>query len=254
MTDAAPAGPPDAAAVRAAVAAGQERLRALLPGLTDPAVREPSALPGWSRAHVLSHIEGIGLAMARQARAALHGELVEPYDGGFPARTAAIEEGARRGAAELRAAVGAALDEASAAWAAVGPGDWSRPVRYRDGDLRGALLCWWRELAVHTADARLGPGPAQWPRELCHHLLEYLAPRAPEGVRLVLVPVDQGTAHAEGTARPVREYGPAGAPVVTVRGPLTALTAWLAGREPDAPPAADRAGAAGPLPELRPWP
>ncbi|MGY5128412.1 maleylpyruvate isomerase N-terminal domain-containing protein [Streptomyces nigrescens] len=58
-------------AVRAAIEAGQERLRALLPALTDDGVREPSELPGWSRAHVLSHIEGVALALARQARCAV---------------------------------------------------------------------------------------------------------------------------------------------------------------------------------------
>ncbi|MFJ5678131.1 maleylpyruvate isomerase family mycothiol-dependent enzyme [Streptomyces sp. NPDC093097] len=241
-----PGAAPDADAVREAVEAGQARLRALLPGLTDTAIREPSALPGWSRAHVLAHIEGIGLAMARQARYALRGESIDPYDGGRPARAAAIEAGARRDAAALRAAVAQALAEASAAWAAVGPDDWSRPVRYRDGALRGALLAWWRELTIHTSDARLGPGPQQWPPELCHHLLDHLAPRAPEGVRLVLEPVDVPAA--------VRRYGPADAPVVTVRGPLTALAAWLAGRTPHTRLGCERAGTAGPLPELGPWP
>ncbi|SHM86704.1 maleylpyruvate isomerase [Streptomyces yunnanensis] len=241
-----PAGAPLAAeAVRDAVEAGHARLRALLPGLTDAAVRAPSALPGWSRAHVLAHIEGIGRAMARQARYALRGELIEPYDGGFPARTAAIEEGARRDAAALRTAVGDALAEASAAWAAVGPDDWSRPVRYRDGALRDALLAWWRELVIHTSDADLGHGTDQWPPELCHHLLAYLAPRAPEGVRLVLEPACEAAA---------LWYGPADAPVVIVRGPLTALAAWLAGRAPHTPLGCVRAGVAGPLPELRPWP
>ncbi|WP_257980709.1 maleylpyruvate isomerase family mycothiol-dependent enzyme [Streptomyces sp. CB02959] len=241
-----PEAEPTAEAVREAVEAGQALLRALLPGLTDAVVREPSALPGWSRAHVLAHIEGIGLAMARQARYALRGELVEPYDGGPPARAAAIEEGSRRSVAALRTAVEDALAEASAAWAAVGPDDWSRPVGYRDGPLRGALLAWWRELAIHTTDAGLGPGTDGWPRELCHHLMDHLAPRAPEGVRLVLVP-------AEGPAA-VRRYGPADGPVVTVRGPLTALAAWLAGRAPHTPLVCERAGTAGPLPELRPWP
>ncbi|MFE6689354.1 maleylpyruvate isomerase family mycothiol-dependent enzyme [Streptomyces sp. NPDC057743] len=239
-----PPAPLTADAVRAAVETGQARLHALLPDLTDAAVRAPSALPGWSRAHVLAHIEGIGLAMARQARRALRGELIDLYDGGFPARTAAIEAGAGRDAAALRAAVAGALSEASAAWAAVGPDDWSRPVRYRDGVLRDALLAWWRELTLHTTDALLGPGPQQWPRELCHHLLDYLAPRAPEGVQLVLAPVDD--------AKAARPYGPADAPVVTVRGPLTALAAWLAGRTPHAHLECD--GCDGPLPELRPWP
>ncbi|MEU9121509.1 maleylpyruvate isomerase family mycothiol-dependent enzyme [Streptomyces sp. NPDC048506] len=235
--------PPEA--VRERIEAGQARLRALLPGLTEAGIREPSELPGWSRAHVLAHIEGIGLAMARQARHALRGELIEPYDGGRPARAAGIEAGSRRDAAALGRAVAAALDEASAAWAAVGPADWSRPVHYRDGDLRTALLCWWRELEIHLVDAGMGHGPQDWPRELCHHLLDHLAPRAPHGLHLVLEATDEPSA---------RPFGPQGAPTVTVRGPLTALTAWMAGRAPGRPLDCRRAGATVPLPELLDWP
>lgn len=232
-------------AVRAAVETGQERLRALLPGLGDDGVREPSELPGWSRAHVLSHLEGVALALARQARYALRGELIEPYDGGRPARAAAIEAGAVRDAAALGHAVRAALTEASAAWAAVGPADWSRPVKYRDGELRAALLSWWRELEIHTTDARIGHGPRDWPRELCHHLLDHLAPRAPKDLHLVLTATDDAFA---------RHYGADGAPVITVSGPLTDLAAWLAGRTPHRPLDSRRPGGAAPLPELLDWP
>ncbi|MFE1174949.1 maleylpyruvate isomerase family mycothiol-dependent enzyme [Streptomyces sp. NPDC058773] len=234
-----------AEAVRAEVGAGQERLRALLPALTDDGVREPSELPGWSRAHVLSHIEGVALALARQARYGLRGELIEPYDGGRPARAAAIEAGALRDAAALGDAVRAALAEASAAWAVVGPADWSRPVRHRNGDLRSALLAWWRELEIHAADARIGYGPQDWPRELCRHLLDYLAPRVPADLHLVLTDTD-GT--------PVRRYGCVDAPRVTVCGPVTDLAAWLAGRRPHHPLDCRRPGAPAPLPELLDWP
>ncbi|WP_240796516.1 maleylpyruvate isomerase family mycothiol-dependent enzyme [Streptomyces sp. RFCAC02] len=217
-----------------------DRLRALLPALTDGAEREPSALPGWSRAHLLSHVEGVALAQARQARYALRGELVEVYDGGRPARAAAIEAGAVRGAAELRTAVTAALDSAADAWSAVGPDDWGRRVAYRDGVLLDALLAWWREVEIHTADARLGSGTREWRREFCAHALDFLAPRAPEGVRLTLVATD-------GPER--RTLGGAGRPL-TVAGRLTDLTAWLAGRAPEGqttPPVEN-------LPPLLPWP
>ncbi|GAA2322016.1 maleylpyruvate isomerase [Streptomyces caniferus] len=234
-----------AEAVRAAVEASQERLRTLLPALTDDGVREASELPGWTRAHVLSHIEGVALALARQARYALRGELIEPYDGGRPARAAAIEAGAVRAAAALGDAVRAALAEASAAWAAVGPADWARPVKHRDSDLRAALLCWWRELEIHTADARIGHGPRDWPRELCHHLLEHLAPRAPEDLHLVLTATDDAL---------TRRYGDGDAPTVTVGGPLTDLAAWLAGRTPHHPLDCRRSGRTVPPPELLDWP
>ncbi|ONK10864.1 maleylpyruvate isomerase family mycothiol-dependent enzyme [Streptomyces sp. MP131-18] len=225
--------------LRAAVLAAQRRLRALLPGLTDAAVRAPSALPGWSRAHVLSHLEGVGTALARQAEHALRGTTVEVYDGGRPARDAAIEAGARRGADALRQDVAAALDRAAAAWRAPGPADWSRPVRYRDAELRAALAAWWREAEIHTADALLGFEPAGFSREFCLHVLDFLAPRTPPGTRLTLA-ADDGTERVtHGAGRPL-----------TVRGRLTDLTAWFAGREGRSVPAADR----GPLPALGPWP
>ncbi|MGY0056134.1 maleylpyruvate isomerase family mycothiol-dependent enzyme [Streptomyces sp. LZ34] len=226
-----------AARVVAAVLSGHQRLRTLLDGLTEAAAREPSALPGWSRAHVLAHIGGVGSALARQARFALRGELVEVYDGGRPARDAAIEAGSKRTADELRHAVTEALAEAEGAFTAVGPRDWERPVHYRDGDVRGVLLCWWRELEIHTADALLDYGPGDWSRDFCAHALDFLAPRAPLDTRLTL----------EATDGPERRTYGSGGPL-TVRGRLTDLTAWLAGRTPAGPLDPEA------LPELRPWP
>ncbi|KAF4410652.1 maleylpyruvate isomerase family mycothiol-dependent enzyme [Streptomyces lycii] len=220
------------------VLAGHARLSAAVAGLTDAEARAPSALPGWSRAHVLSHIEGIGAALARQARYAVRGELIELYDGGRAVgRDAAIEAGAQRTADELRTALGQALAGAESAWRALGPADWSLPTRYRDGDAAAALLCWWRELEIHTVDARLGAGPRDWSRDFCGHALDFLAPRAPAG-GLTLVATDGP------------ETRSAGAGGVTVRGALGDLTAWMAGRAPEGPLRCD--GAA--LPELGPWP
>ena len=228
---------------------GHERLRIALAELTEGRERGSSRLPGWTRAHVLSHIEGIGRALTRQARYALKGELIEVYDGGRPARDAGIEAGAVRSAAELTAAVTATLAEAEAVWGSVGDADWERPVRYRDGDLRGALHCWWRELEVHTADANLATCSAAWPRELCLHLFDFLAPRAPAG--LTLVESDGTVRHTFGAAGGGAGPGAGGedptgrGPVV--RGRLTDLAAWLAGRQP-------HQRLDGRLPDLGPWP
>jgi maleylpyruvate isomerase len=225
------------AELRAALDAGQRRLRELLADLTDEAVRAPSALPGWTRGHLLSHIEGVGLALARQARYAPRGKLIDAYDGGRPARDAAIEAGSRRGAAVLRVALANALDEAEASWAAVGADDWQLPVRYRDGVLLDAGLAWWRELEIHTADALLGPGVADWPEPFSRYVVEYLAPRVPAGVHLTLTATDGPWSWAWGSGT-----------AVAVQGRLADLAAWLAGRRPAGPLTGD------PLPELGPWP
>jgi maleylpyruvate isomerase len=225
------------AGLQEALDAGQARLRELLAGLTDDAARGPSALPGWTRGHVLTHIEGVGLALARQARYAQRGKLIDVYDGGRPARDAAIEAGYGRPAAQLRAALGDALDEVEASWSAVGPDDWQRPVRYRDGVLLDAGLAWWRELEIHTADALLGPGIADWSPPFCAHVVEYLAARLPVGVQLTLTATDGPWTSTFGTGRPV-----------AVSGALPDLAAWLAGRHPTGPLTGD------PLPPLGPWP
>jgi len=227
----------DPADLRAALDAGQTRLRGLLPDLTWDALRAPSALPGWTRGHVLTHIEGVGLALARQARYALRGKLIEVYDGGRATRDAAIEAGHGRSAPQLAAALGSALDEIEASWSAVGPADWDRPVSYRDGTLLIAGLAWWRELEIHTADALLGPGTDDWSPDLCAHLIDQLSARIPDGVRLTLTTADGALQWTSGSGRPV-----------AVQGRLTDLAAWLAGRIPIHPLTGD------PLPELGSWP
>lgn len=225
------------AALLTELAEGQTRLRALLTGLTEDAVRAPSALPGWTRGHVLTHLEGVGLALARQARYALRGRLIEVYDGGRAGRAAAIEAGCGRSAPQLTAALGDALDEVEASWSAVGPEDWQRPVRYRDGTLLDAGLAWWRELEIHSADALLGRTPADWPRSFCAYVIDFLAARVPDDVRLTLTATDGPGTWTRGSGAPV-----------AVAGRLPDLATWLAGRTPVVPLTGDR------LPELGDWP
>lgn len=225
------------AGLTTALAAGQTRLRGLVDGLTEDAARAPSALPGWTRGHVLTHIEGVGLALARQARYALRGKLIEVYDGGRPARDAAIEAGHGRSAPRLTAALNDALDEIEASWSPVGPADWDRPVSYRDATLAAAGFAWWRELEIHTADALLGRGPDDWSPELCTHLIDYLSARVPDGVRLTLVSADGAVEVTHGANSQV-----------SVRGRRSDLAAWLAGRVPPRPLTGD------PLPALGSWP
>jgi maleylpyruvate isomerase len=137
----------------------------------------------------------------------------------------------------LAAGLAAALDVVEASWSAVGPGDWDRPVRYRDGTLLDAGLAWWRELEIHTADALLGPATTDWSRSFCRYVVGYLTPRAPAGVLLTLSATDGPWTWTHGEGRPV-----------AVEGRLTDLAAWLAGRRPAQPLTGD------PLPTLTNWP
>ena len=160
---------------------GHRRLMSLVDGAD---LAEPSALPGWSRLHVVVHLANLAAAFTRQAEYALAGRTIEVYDGGAPGRAAAFEAGAARPAEEAIRGLIAATAELERVWGTVGEADWRRPVSYRQGDLAGTVLAYWRELEVHTADLDLGYRTADWPEQLCAHLLEFLAGRLPEGAEL----------------------------------------------------------------------
>ncbi|MGM1062114.1 maleylpyruvate isomerase family mycothiol-dependent enzyme [Saccharothrix sp. Mg75] len=196
--------------------------------LTDEQVAAPSALPGWTRGHVLAHLANVTVALAGQAEH--EGERVEVYPGGRPARDAAIEAGAGRPAAEHRAALADAAARLEAAWAGVR--DWDSPVFYRDGTLTGTAYALWREVEIHTRDLDLGP--VAWSPGFHEHVVDFLAVRVPDGTRLVLAAAD-GREWTIGDGREVRLTGAA-----------DDLVAWLAGREPVGVVTGER-------PALNPW-
>lgn len=212
--------------------------------LTDDSVQRPSELPGWSRGHVLAHIEGICAALARQVEYARRGETVELYDGGQPARDAAIEEGAGATASEHRERVASALDRVLAAFESLEPEQWDTPIRFRNGVVRDGALALWRELVIHHSDLGTGCNQQEWTGEFCHHLLDFLEPRVPEG-ETFLLRTQQGEKIRLGE----------GADGVVVEGRLQDLAAWLAGREIGRGSVrAEHEGEAVPLPEIGPWP
>jgi maleylpyruvate isomerase len=218
--------------VKPEVTAAAGRLDGVLAGLDDAAVRAPSGLPGWSRGHVLTHIANFSEAMTRQVDEAIAGRLVEVYDGGRPARDAGIEVGAGRSAKELKQHVSQATEGLLAAWAKVD--DWSLPVRYRDGTLTDTAYAGWREFEIHTVDLALEPTTDDWSEEFCRHLCDFLRARTPESIHLIL---DAGETRWENGTGEER----------VLRGKLTDLAAWYAGRTPVGP-------VDGPIPELLPWP
>ena len=211
------------------------RLTTLVSNLDDDTARAASGLPGWSRGHVITHIANFSEAMTRQVEEALQGRVVEMYDGGRPARDAAIEAGAHRPAAELTAHLAEATTALVTSWDKVGPDDWARPVLHRNSNLAAAVDASWRELAIHSVDLDLGITPASWPTDFCLHLLDFLRARTPEGIHLVLQ-ADDG---------PTWETGTGETRVLT--GTLTDLTTWYAGRTTPGP-------VNGPAPDLLPWP
>jgi maleylpyruvate isomerase len=133
--------------------------------LSDDDLHEASALPGWTRAHVLTHVAQAADSRTRMLRAAQAGRVGQQYPS-EQARAEAIDAGARRTAAVIRADVHRAVTEclavirehpgqlwdAPAMWLGVG----RRPVR----GVGPSLL---RELEYHHVDLAAGYQPADWP-------------------------------------------------------------------------------------------
>ncbi|NMR21201.1 maleylpyruvate isomerase family mycothiol-dependent enzyme [Cellulomonas fimi] len=231
---------PTAGELVAAIARSEQQLGGAMEPLTDAQVAAPSALPGWTRGHVLAHLVGVGAALARQIEHALRDELVDLYDGGQPARDAAVDAGAGLPAREHVRAVRRTVERIDGVLGRLAPQDWVRRVRFRDADVRDVALAWWRECSIHAVDLELGVGSEDWSRALCDHLTVFLAERVPVGTRLVLDADDEAWVRELGSGRPT-----------VVRGRRADLVAWLAGRELQG-----RVEAAehGELPVLGPWP
>ncbi len=212
--------------------------------LSDDDVRAATELPGWTRGHILAHVANVADAVARQVEYALRGESIEFYDGGMGGRTQAIEMAAGNPAAEHQGKLDAALSRVLSALAGLDDEQWTLRINYRDGTVYDGALALWRELVIHLADLNVGRGPETWSKEFCVYLIEFLASRVPQGIRLVLLPL----------ALPTITVGN-GANTVSVQGMLTDIAAWLAGRTPTmdslrAEAAADSVD----LPKLLPWP
>ncbi|KHL00572.1 hypothetical protein LK10_19410 [Sinomonas humi] len=228
----------------AEIRSAADGIRHELDRLTDESVLQPSELPGWTRGHVLAHIEGISAAVARQVEYARRGEKVELYDGGQQARDQAIEDGAHATADEHRERVGAALGRVLDAFAALEPSEWDAPVRFRNGVVRDAGFALWRELVIHHSDLGTGCNQQEWSSGFCHHLLGFLEPRVPEGETFILRPH-----HGEEIRLGEGTDG------VILEGRLQDLAAWLAGREIGRGSVrAEHAGEAVSLPAIGPWP
>lgn len=199
--------------------------------LDAAAVRQPSLLPGWTRAHVVTHVARNADSHVRLLTAAVDDRQVEQYEGGAEGRAADIEAGATRPAAALLDDVETASRRLMALWAEIPDEVWHRTVLTNRGPRAAWTTVWvrWRELAIHTVDLDAGTGPADWPPAFVDRLLpevvDGLPARLSPGVTLDLRAPDDGwharVAHV--TADP--DTAPR-----TVEGSKAELLFWLLGR------------------------
>jgi maleylpyruvate isomerase len=204
---------------------GTERLRGQLAGLSDADLDGPTALPGWNRRYLFSHLAANADALRNLVHWARTGEERRMY-ASAEAREEGIADGAKLPAAELRAWFDAAAAALAADFDALPDQAWEATVITAQGLTRPAHQVPWmrvREVYIHAIDLGDGTSYADLPPEFVSALIdEVAASRSTKGggPALILAAADTGGRW---------EIAGIGAPA-PVTGGLADLAAYLTGR------------------------
>ena len=158
-------------------------LDAVLDRLTEADVRAPSALPGWTRGHVLTHIARNADSCIRRLEGARDDVVMDQYAGGEDGRAADIDAGADRDLAALVADVRQTSAAVEQLCDVLPDEAWSRMTRNLSGTLQPATLVMfsrWREVEVHLVDLDVGYGWDKWPQGLVDAWLPDILEKLPE--------------------------------------------------------------------------
>jgi len=144
--------------------AAHQRLLASVDGLRDEQMTEPSSLPGWTRAHVISHLARNADSHTWLFEGAMVGEVRHQYPS-LEKRQEEIEAGAGRSPQELRDDLRAACDRLESAWRDLGDDGWERDGIVVSGPRTMAEIVFrrLREIEVHHVDLDAGYAPTDWP-------------------------------------------------------------------------------------------
>lgn len=225
---------------------GAEHLRGLMARLGDDAFAAPSGLPGWTRAHLLTHVARNAEALVNLLDWARTGVRTPAYTDDDQ-RAADIEAGAGRSGAAIRVDVLMSSDRLAAAVANMPEGAWSATVELRGRPIPVSDVTWLRavETWVHAIDLDVGAEFTDLPQPMLLALIGEVAEAMsarPEVPAMVLV--------ASGEPAGRWEVGAPGTDAVEIGGTAVELAAWLTGRSKGRHlrrPAGQR------LPQLTPW-
>ena len=200
--------------------------------LTDDDARRASALPGWTRAHVLTHVAQAADSRTGLLRASRAGRVGVQYPSEH-ARAEAIEVAARRPAAVIRAGLHRAVQECLTAIGEHPAQLWDAPAIWLGAGrrpVRGVITSLRRELEYHHVDLAADYAPADWPGD-------FIATELSRVTALMDRRAD---------APPMTLTGPATVRIgttsaVDVIGPPAAILAWLSGRGDGSGPHPDSA-------------
>jgi maleylpyruvate isomerase len=200
------------------------RLLDTVRSMSDAEVPAPSALPGWSRGHVLAHLARNADGLVNLLTGATEGVERSAY-ASPDARKADIEAGSRRPVNEQLADIEAAHARFMTAVAAVPPSGWDFVLHWGAAGktpAREVLDARLREVAIHHVDLDAGHTAAQWSPELAMRILRSVLPASEaRGIsRCTLVVNDTATMITV-----------SGGSDVEVSGAAHALATWLLGRD-----------------------
>jgi len=165
------------------VAESQQRLERAIASLDDAAMRRPSALAGWTVAHVLTHIARNADSHVRRAKGAARGEMVDQYVGGHEGRRHEIEEGAARSAIDVIDDVRQSGRSLQETWHSLPASVWDAvtcDLKGRARPLRDLPLRRWQELEVHLVDLSIGATYASWSEDFVRVCLPRLRATVPD--------------------------------------------------------------------------
>jgi maleylpyruvate isomerase len=160
-----------------ACAASHERLHQSVRRLDEAAFRRKSRLPGWTVGHVVTHLARNADSVVRRIDAVVDGRIVDQYEGGPPARAAAIEAGADRVRPELIADLERSDAAVDALFRSLAAEVWEQPFARPEVSRHPAgflVFMRWREVEVHHVDLGIGYEPANWPDALVDRWLPSL--------------------------------------------------------------------------------
>jgi maleylpyruvate isomerase len=209
------------------VAEATERLLRTVRPLPEEAVTAPSALPGWTVGHVLTHLARNADSLVNLLDSARTGEDIPQYPS-TAARDQDIEDGSPRPLAVQYADLVDSDARFTAAAAKLPDAAWGAQLTHRTGYVFPAYELPWKRLAeleYHHVDLAVGYTPAHWPERFATAEFTRLAQHFAGAAGL---PATLLTAEDAGLTRPLGEA--AAEPELRIEGPVRALVAWLSGR------------------------
>jgi maleylpyruvate isomerase len=212
-------------------------------GLDDAGYAAPSALPGWSRAHVTAHVAANADALSNLVHWAATGEPTPMYASPGE-RAEGIERGRALPAAQLTAYLRDSADVLDKGMSALADDQWQSQVVTAQGRTVPATELPWlrsREVCVHAVDLANGISFTDLPADFLTALCDDVAGKraASPGPAVTLRAADTGAVwklpgqgeptHVEGELHDIAAYltGRGAGPLTADGTPAPALGAWL---------------------------